>query len=322
MLAMANKGILLITEQRDLSADLIVAGLAKHGVAYVRWNCEDFPLSSTLAWDPLDADAKLGLGDQRLSIEAFRSVWFRRTPHPKLNGAEAGGSADFMGREISSFLEGVFESSRLPWMNRPSRVLHAENKLTQLVLAHELGFSIPRTVVTNDPAAVRAFLSRVPRAVAKSLTGGLIRHDGAHWALLTHPVSTDDLVPESAIQAAPCIFQERIAKGFDIRVTLVGARIFATKIVIPGEEEVDWRAVEPHALRYGSHLIPEELGQRCQLMLRRLGLTYGCMDFVLTPTGQYVFLEINPSGQWGWLDQEVGSSITESIIRLLIKADF
>lgn len=322
MRTIADNGILLITERRDLSADLIIAGLARQGAKYVRWNGEDFPLSSTLAWDPQQTDVSLGIGSEHLSLDAFKSVWYRRTPRPNLESMKEASFADFICRETSSFLHGIFENSRLPWMNRPSQVQRAENKLTQLVLARELGFSAPRTIVTNDPLAARSFVSTVPRTIVKSLTGGTINDDGTDFAFFTHPVSTDDLMSESTIQAAPCIFQERISKGFDIRVTVVGAALFATKIVTTEDDEVDWRAVDRRALRYHAHRIPEGLGQRCRLMLRRLGLTYGCLDFVLTTAGEYVFLEVNPSGQWGWIDEETGSSITESIIRLLIKADF
>lgn len=318
----AQGPILLVTERSDLTADLVVAALTKRGAAFDRWNCEDFPLSSNLTWSPVESGGTLRHNGQTVPLGAVRSVWYRRTPASDLAWVRPRDVASFIQREIGSYLQGVWENHRSPWMNRPSCVLRAENKLTQLRLANALGLVTPRTIVTNDPAAARSFLSAVPRAVAKSLTGGTLNIQETSWALFTHPVSHDDLASDSSIQLAPCIFQERIEKGSDIRVTLVGADTFAAEIVTLAEDEVDWRAVERRALTYHTHLVPDELIRRCQSMLRELGLTYGCFDFVLTPKAEYTFLELNPSGQWAWIEHELGFRITESIARLLIEANF
>ena len=312
--------ILLVAERRDLAADLVVAELAKKGAAFLRWNCEDFPLSSTIIWEPTDRNTRLRLGSQRFSLEQFKSAWYRRTPAPILDGTAQVGAPGFVEREISTFLAGVWANSRMLWINGPASVLRAENKLIQLALAQELGFSTPRTIVTNDPSAARSFVAAVPRAVVKSITGGTFEHSDEWWVLLTHAVSAGHLESDAAIQVAPCIFQERIEKGADIRVTLVGADIFAAHIVTTVGDEVDWRALDRHNLSYRPHALPDELGSRCLEMLRRLGLTYGCFDFVLTPARDYFFLEVNPSGQWGWVEHELGFRITESIARLLIEA--
>ena len=321
MRTVPDRRVLLVTERRDLSADLIIAGLVKEGAECVRWNVEDFPLSSTLAWNPEQTNVCLEHRGERWSLSDFKSAWYRRTPRPNLQGTKSASVADFICRETSSFLHGIFENSALPWMNRPSQVQRSENKLIQLALARELGFFVPRTLVTNDPLAARMFVSSLPRSIAKTLGGGTINDNGTDFALFTHTVAADELVSEFTVQAAPCIFQERIAKAFDIRITVVGDELFATNIATE-HDEVDWRAVDRRAVRYSAHRIPEELEQRCRRMLQRLGLTYGCLDFVLTTTGEYVFLEVNPSGQWGWIDQETNTSITESIVRLLINADF
>ncbi|RFU49587.1 MvdC/MvdD family ATP grasp protein [Paraburkholderia sp. DHOC27] len=316
-----DERVLLVTERGDLSADLLIAELVKQRVAYVRWNVEDFPAASTLTWNPEQLDVQLATGATRWSLSDIKSAWYRRTPRPQREGTQSASVADFINRETSAFLSGVFETSGVPWMNRPSHVQRAENKLTQLALARECGFLVPRTLVTNDPKAARRFVTSVPRAIAKTLGGGTIHDNGTDFALFTHTVTAEALTVDAAVQAAPCIFQEQMVKGFDIRVTVVGKFIFATRIATT-HDEVDWRAADRRAVQYHMHRIPEELERRCHVLMQRLGLIYGCLDFVLTPAGEYAFLEINPSGQWGWIDEETHSSITQSIVRLLINADF
>jgi glutathione synthase/RimK-type ligase-like ATP-grasp enzyme len=228
---------------------------------------------------------------------------------------------DFAAREIATFLEGFWETSGWLWVNRPSCVHAAENKLTQLQVAQRLGFFIPRTLVTNDAFAAREFVRAVPEAIAKPIGGSRAEIDGLGWCLFTHPVKEGDL-SETAMQIAPCIFQERLPRKSDVRVTVVGRQVFAAEIFVRAAgSEVDWRAVNPQDLRYEPHKLPDALEELCRSMLERLDLRYGCFDFIRTPDDRYVFLEVNPSGQWGWIEHEVGAPITRALGQLLIEVE-
>jgi glutathione synthase/RimK-type ligase-like ATP-grasp enzyme len=222
--------------------------------------------------------------------------------------------------EIDAFLRGVCATSRWFWVNPPGQVQIAENKLRQLASASALGFAIPVTLVTNDVMEARKFLRRFPLAVAKSIGRSAIELDGAHWAVFTRPLSRASVIGERALRISPCIFQEMIPKRADIRVTVVGSKIFAAAITCRDAQppEVDWRALESRSLIYRRHSLPREIQDRCHLLMQELGLVYGCFDFILTPEGKYYFLEINPSGQWGWIEHELGFEITDEIARLLI----
>jgi glutathione synthase/RimK-type ligase-like ATP-grasp enzyme len=312
--------VLLVTTKADLCADLIIGSLEKRSAPFVRWNLEEFPLKSTASWDAWGA-SNLQIGGEQFSSSTILSAWYRRMVPSELPEALGpAGMASFVRGEISNYLEGVFETSCYRWVNRPSRVRIAENKLIQLALARSVGFAIPKTVVTNDLLVARGFLDDVSRGVVKAISTACISNAQGSWNIFTSPVASCNLLP-SEVQLSPCIFQERLRRKADIRVTVVGSKMFGAEITARDfpDEEVDWRALDSSLLRYQAHSLPPSLQQRMRDFMKQLGLLYACFDFILTIEGDYVFLEVNPSGQWAWIEHETKMEITAAIVDQLTR---
>lgn len=115
--------------------------------------------------------------------------------------------------------------------------------------------------------------------------------------------------------------QEYIEKAFELRVTVVGEEVFACKIDSQAQQEetgrIDWRQGYEHGLRQEAYALPDSVSSQCVAFLRRMGLNFGCFDFIVTPSGEYVFLECNPNGQWLWIELTVGLKISEAIADFL-----
>lgn len=213
------------------------------------------------------------------------------------------------------------ETMELIWVNRPSRVRTAENKLVQLNLAKQVGLLVPPTIVTNDAGAVRDFVSR-QRAVAKTISGAAIAFEGERVVAFTQALEPEDLSLEAAFQVAPLIVQRRIVPKSDVRVTVVGDELFATRIVQTGDSgsDVDWRA-SSSTLRYEACEVPSPIRESCRSLLHRCELLYGAFDFAVDTKGRHYFLEVNPSGQWGWIERATDQPITKALARLLCSAE-
>jgi hypothetical protein len=311
--------VLLVTTASDLAADLVILHLGRRGVPFVRFNQEEFPERIAIAWPGDGQSGTLNVGSQVTACGEIRSAWFRYATGPSLLVTAERRAADFITRESAGFLAGFWETVPWFWMNRPSAVATASSKLRQLAQARELGFRVPETLVTNNPTAAREFVG-ARYAIAKPVVSGGLSEAGQRYAVYTTPITRDDLADE-AVSAAPIIFQERIANDFDLRATIVGTRVFATRISIRDRErETDWRAVDPSRLTYACYRLPSELEARCIALTQALSLSFAALDFVVTPEGEHVFLELNPSGQWGWLEEATGAPITDAIVDQLIKA--
>jgi glutathione synthase/RimK-type ligase-like ATP-grasp enzyme len=129
-------------------------------------------------------------------------------------------------------------------------------------------------------------------------------------------------VPEEAFIQTVSFVQNYIEKLFELRITVVKDRIFACKIdsqiLDEDKGKIDWRQGYDYGLKHEIYDLPQQIKDQCLMFLQRLGLNFGCFDFVVTPTGEYVFLECNPNGQWLWIELETGMKISEAISEVLV----
>jgi glutathione synthase/RimK-type ligase-like ATP-grasp enzyme len=201
-------------------------------------------------------------------------------------------------------------------MNPPLATEAARSKLYQLRIAREAGFDTPKTYVGNSAKAVRDFVTACNHgAVAKSLTWFF---DSANRFSFTNVITPDALRSNAAIACCPMIFQEYIPKRFELRVTCVGDKIFAAKIFSQNNAKtvVDWRR-DQFNLDYKVTTLTTELKRKVTRILKGLGLHFGAFDFIITPKGECVFLEVNSSGNWLWLENLLSLPISRAVAEWL-----
>lgn len=320
-----NPNILLVSTKVDIATDYVVLKLAELGASFYRLNTEDFPLaasSSIRIGDDDDADWRWSLDVRpQVNLSNVRCVWFRRHRLPKMPEELEGAHAEYCLRESEWFIRGAMYSRELAsagvaWMSHPAKVQAAESKIYQLSVARSLGLPIPDTLVSNDPAEVRKFFDeKGGDVIAKPLRLGYFDYGDRQAGVFTSRVEPDHLEDGLAIRLAPVIYQPLIPKLSDIRVTVVGRRLFAVAIDSQSDPaaSVDWRRTENEDLPHSVHQLPPRLEELCLAYVSSLGLSYGAIDLVLTPEGEYVFLEINPNGQWVWMEEKLGLPISGAV---------
>ena len=249
-----------------------------------------------------------------LRLDDVQAVWWRR-PLPFVLHDDLRGETRriFAWREAREAFAGMWQSLEVRWVNHPVRDEAATHKPWQLTLAERLGLRVPRTCITSDPARARAFVAaiRPGRAVFKSLQA-----TRADWRA-TRLVRAKELGRLDVVRYAPVIFQEYVEAGVDVRVTAVGRRLFATAIHVSDTDyPADFRVDYDHA-RVEPIRLPVELAARLRRLLSALGLAYAAIDLRRDLDGEYYFLEVNPSGQWLFIEERTGQPITDAVARLL-----
>tara|TARA_B000000565_G_C23775797_1_gene374029 strand:- start:1195 stop:2343 length:1149 start_codon:yes stop_codon:yes gene_type:complete len=199
-----------------------------------------------------------------------------------------------------------------------------ENKIYQLLLAQQLGFSIPETLLTSRPQDLLDFYSECRgNLISKKLVDLVMSLDGVPLTPFTHAVTEHDLMRYEAVRMSPVLFQERLDKKLELRVTVVGNKVFAAEIYSANDpkQSIDWRRYPSFNLArfYAPHELPLEEEQRCIRLVQELGQCFGAIDLVLHPERGYVFLEINPNGQWGWIEDFTGLPIAAAFADLLVR---
>jgi glutathione synthase/RimK-type ligase-like ATP-grasp enzyme len=183
-------------------------------------------------------------------------------------------------------------------------------------VAGELGFELPPTLVTTNAAALLDFHRRHDGRIISKVAGPTLgRFYGPDVGRYTEPVTTRDIGYFDAVRFAPAIYQACVDKRVELRITVVGERVFPVEIHSQDAARTrgDWRRYDLGLTPHRLHALPEALTRRCVQLVRRLGLAYGAIDMILTPEDRYVFIEINPNGQFLWIEQLVRAGIGEAI---------
>jgi glutathione synthase/RimK-type ligase-like ATP-grasp enzyme len=236
------------------------------------------------------------------------------TVHPELRDPDG---QQFAFVEAHNAVAGMWLTLDAFWINPPSRDEAAARKVYQLKAASESGFRVPETCVTNNPEHAREFIERrgSDHTVYKAFSGTM-----RAWRE-TRLLRSSELDLLANVKYAPVIFQEYIPAKVDLRITVVGERIFPASIYSQETDyKVDFRMTMDQARVEATELPPNVSGMLRALM-SKLGLVYGAIDMRLTPDDEYVFLELNPAGQWLFIEQRTRQPITEAMAELMVTRD-
>jgi len=320
--------ILIVTNRRDFTADYVVLELNQRGLEYTRLNTEDFPTIVSLSMFESSSSGtqlELSVQDRLLDLSDVKSVWFRRPVLPQPDpGLRESYSRTLVEKESIEAIEGLWRILDCNWVSRPDAIRRAESKPLQLHLATKLGFCIPDTLVTNDPEQASDFVNSRDDVICKPLRCGQVEVHDTLKLIYTNELSREDKDSIHDVSLAPTLLQERVTKLMDVRVTVIGSRAFSVCIDSQGNPDsaVDWRRGNTTALRHFMHALPTAVERKCIELVEILGLQFGAIDLVVREDGEYVFLEINPNGQWAWLQQKLPQlHLREALVDVLSGAD-
>ncbi|MFE9025871.1 ATP-grasp ribosomal peptide maturase [Streptomyces iakyrus] len=300
--------VLVVTALEDVTADLVIHALNERGVPVVRVDPAD--IGGDLAFgfrlgddDPLWA-GRLTTPSREMDLREVAAVYYRRpTPYATRFGHLPRQQQVFCEAEARHGLGGVLNALRMAtYVNHPQAVARADFKPAQLQQFALSGLRVPPTLITNELETARRFAAHHGRVVCKTFRGlprGEDGHTGAIWTQRVDPVSFDESLTVTAH-----LFQAEIPKRADVRITVVGHRLFAQRIITP-DRALDWRRGDWDELSHSSIAVPATIEAALHAYLKFFGLAFGCFDFALTGDGDdpddWWAIECNPNGQWGWL---------------------
>jgi hypothetical protein len=307
--------LLILTSDTDLTADFLIVELINRQLPYFRLNAEDLTKADfTFSLTENTMRRGVSVGTRTLDLNEVKSVWYRRAIHPGSIAALPRGERAFVAGELRHLAMGLVLNPDITWVNPIDSVSVAEHKLYQLQIARQLGFRVPRSLVSRDPLALRNFASENEfGTICKPIFHGMFVDEAASYSVYTRRVTPESFDAES-VKLCPVLLQEEIVRRADVRATFIGPQCFVADIT--GEPSlVDWR--DPDVpVSYSASGLSDEAQRMCRAMLAKLGLIYGAFDFVRTPEDDLVFLEVNPTGEWAWLEDRLGFPMRDAFIQL------
>jgi glutathione synthase/RimK-type ligase-like ATP-grasp enzyme len=321
--------ILIITGKRDGHVAAVSKHLDDAGVPWVRINVEDFATNVEVEVTPATGAGRLRVIDsgKEIPLEEVAAVWFRKPDPVTVQHFDMDPAAlEYVEAEFNEIILGLYAMlNRAYWINNPFDTRIAHRKLLQLRTAAEVGFAVPKTLVTNRPEAALGFADQVNGDLAiKSLGAISVMQDqggqAVQYGIFTRRTNTAELIELSdKIGHMPTLFQEFIPKTSELRITCVGKQIFACKIQTrTGDITSDDYRFDTPNLEHTAIECPE-LTSRLNAYMSKLGLNFGCFDFIVPESGEAVFLECNCNGQWYWVEERTGQPISLAIASQLLQ---
>ena len=317
---------LIVTKSNDNeSVEYVTRALERRGAKPFRLDTDRFPteVKARIRIEGGRAAAQLESAGDVVDTSEIAGAWHRRVEV----GAKIPTTMDKRLRmpsveESRRVLFGLLASLACPVVDRWRVLRHAEQKQLQLEIARKVGLEIPRTLVTNDPAAVREFWDACRgNVITKMMTGFAVMEEGREKVVFTTPLKEADLGALDQLALCPMTFQEKLEKALELRVTIVGERVFAASIDSSTMErsKTDWRR-EGFALisSWKPYTLPADVEKGLLALMDAFALNYGAIDVIVTPEGKHVFLEVNPAGEFFWLERESGMPISEAIADVML----
>ncbi len=307
---MKKPHILFISTRDDLTTDYLAVKAEAKNIPYVRINSEDL-FESKFIFTP-EQPIRVQHKKMYYDFDSIKGVIFRRAPSVFPDDLQ-NEDAPFLNRERREFLEGLFLGLHAKWINPIHNTYVGERKVWQLKLAYELGLLVPKTIITNELAKAKKFQDTIKNVIVKPISHGLQVTKDATYSIYTSTLNKIEENAESEIFSSPILIQENIIRGLDIRVTIIGERVFPVAIYKNNIHTIDWRRPEIKKT-YKKHTISQDLTNKLLELNKKMGLIYSAIDLIQDENGQVFFLETNPAGEWLWLEKEIGLPLSDSFL--------
>lgn len=325
--------VLIFTNSNEVSIGHVIPWLDEFGQKSVRVNIDKFIqegkcLALSLSYIKLSGFIE---GETEIvDLKRVKSVWYRKPSYPKLLAKNTDDTEfpqkKFIEDESRTALWSLYTIIDAFWMNHPLIGFHLLecNKLYQLSIASECGLIIPETIITNNADSLIDFCGKQGGYVAvKCLYPITFQRNidaDKNMGIYTNKIGMEQLIKyRDDIKLTPVMAQEYIPKYLELRITIVGNKIFTCAIHSQDSERTkdDWRRYDFENVRHEVYKLPNETEEKLLRLMRKWQLSFGAIDMILTPDNQYVFLEINPSGQYAWIEGMTGMPISKAIAETL-----
>lgn len=310
---------LLLTHSGDFyTPDIVASRLSALGYRPIRFNTDTYPTDwvitermanqgHTVTWEGPDGSFE--------STEVA-GLWLRKVYAPKVSPDLDESFANSVIHESKFVRDGALASLySLPCIDPLPTVIQAGDKFWQLREAQRAGLTIPETLITSNPEEVKTFFHQQKgEVIAKMMTHLSQSMDASGPAVYTNRLEEEDLNDLDSLVYCPMTFQRAIPKDYELRVAYVGGKCFAGKInaTQSTQGQTDWKKSTGET-GWEPYTLPDTVSQQITTMMQALGLEFGALDLIKETNRGYVFLEVNPSGEWGMLQKDLDLPIGEAI---------
>jgi len=327
--------ILLITIEDDLHTDLVEEHLKNNNADYFRLNTDVLSRNYHITYGIRRQTPFVSIedsGGRHVNRHDISSVWYRRTrPNPPEGQSGSQHLSEYRFDEYVGFFKNLWAAlAHADWMDDPE-IVHRlqDHRVEQYRYATQVGLEVPDTYYTNDGLIPIRALEEKGQVAIKPIIQPFVPTEEPDdempaMRVLTKLVREGEFEDEQLMVSSkntPIQFQDYVEKSAEIRLTIVGDKLFPCEIDSQASERTkhDWRRYDFQKVAHRQCELPEDVMSKVSKLMELTGLVFGAMDLIRTPDGRFVFLEVNPAGQWQWIEVMTGMPIAKAIADWLIE---
>jgi len=314
--------VLILTHENDPHANAVYSSLERRGVPFFRVDTEKLTTDYEITFHSKSGLYIISGKNEEVTIDEEWNIWNRRVMDPEIPKDVPKNLEEIVFTETKRTWQGLLFAHRGKVVNRPQAEFAANNKIDQLLFArgHPKSVQIPDTLLTNNPGALRRFYREHDQICHKLQRAALVKEGEEYLITYNNLVTSRNMQHADLIRRNPSLFQVYIPKEYELRITALKGKNIAIAIFSQDSEQskVDFRRYDFDNVRYELINLPPQVDHFCTSLLAHYGLNFGEIDMIRTPQGEYVFLELNPNGQWLWLELKSGYHLTEDVTENLL----
>jgi glutathione synthase/RimK-type ligase-like ATP-grasp enzyme len=320
--------LLIITSESDIHADAVIKALQESGVEAIRLNSESFIQQSEyhFAWgtEGKMTNNTLYFRDSLRQAKDIKVIWWRKPedflPYASVTDPWAIKYAHQETESLMLSLHSLFPKAK--WVNNYYNMRLPSHRINQIPVAQQLGIFVPPTIVTNCYQPALNFIKKHRDCIVKPMSYSGFLHQDKPYGCYTRSIDIETLEAlRESIHLAPLFLQRRIAKKAEYRVTLIGHQHFVCRLDVKHLDDpdanMDWRVIEPEKVTHIPDMLPDAYIQKLRGMLDVFGLNFGAFDIIRDDDDKLYFIELNPNGQWYWIELLTGMPMVKAMVELI-----
>jgi ATP-GRASP peptide maturase of grasp-with-spasm system len=324
--------LILSQAQSEFNTELVMDWLSSFNASYRILTGDELFDTTKMQFSLSQEAQELSIHDEqgKLNNKEIGIIWFRRQiskaileSYENLNCYPESKRTliNYLVKEFQLFYSVLsFSFNDLPWLNKPET--SNLNKIQVLIAAKKCGLEIPPTIVTNriDPHLINSRQQYITKSLTDCAT--IKESDEKYYGMLSCLVDRKNNSEEQLI--FPSLLQNYIEKEFEIRTFYLDGKCKSIAIFSQADKQtqIDFRNYNHlHPNRYVPYKLPNDIEKKLKRLMRSLQLESGSIDIIKTKNDKYIFLEVNPVGQFGWVSFYGNYNLEKDIANYLIKND-
>lgn len=325
--------ILVLSEDRDYSTNQVLDWIKYYGKQYVRINGSNLITIKGINIANTDVKVKLEVELHNGEIAVIDSTeitayWYRRgyfiSKHEDIQILDEI-MQDELNAEVREQERSYLDYLNFFFVNNKRRLGNCEDnrtsKLKNLEIAKNIGISIPDTRIMVKKIDLQKFYLEKGSLISKPASQGSAYGTMSNLNGLTILVD-DNFIDDCEDTFFPTLFQERLDKKFELRCFYLNDEIYSMAIFSQNDNKtkVDFRN---YNTKKPNRTVPIKLPEKIHSLLvhfmNKINMNCGSIDLIYTTNNKFVFLEVNPVGQFYQLSYPCNYQIEKKIAEYLIQ---